>query len=462
MGAGTGSRCVVVDPAPPVGGEDPHVVAAGGADGAGIDRDDAGVGGDADAQVGREVLERRARGAGRTPTSRGTGAARRRRPRSRRRGPARRCRRDGRPARRRGPSARHRRSRERLEQRRDPVRRRVPATRGSPSSRTNSGTTRSASPAGGVQRRVVVDAQVTREQDDGGAHDGSPRMAVAATRARGGRDPRGTDRRPSADRGADPPSGPPRCHALGVPSPRDRRRPRALQPARPGVVPDHLRRAHGRPAPGLAGHRRRRPHPDPRADRVGQDADRVPRRHRPAGVGTRPAEGRAAAGRLPVAAAGARRRRRPQPPRAARGHPAGRRTVRGHRAPARGRRADRGHLGARPRPDEADPARRAHHHPGVAVPAADLAGARDAASRPDRHRRRDPRHGGHQARQPPRADASNGSSTRSGSAGWPTGRTRARHRSASRCPRPSARSRRSRASSAAPPWAPTGPRRRAR
>ncbi len=48
------------------------------------------------------------------------------------------------------------------------------------------------------------------------------------------------------------------------------------------------------------------------------------------------------------------------------------------------------------------PARHPHHHAGVTVPDAHVGGARDAARRRHRHRRRDPRGRRHQARRPPR------------------------------------------------------------
>ena len=77
--------------------------------------------------------------------------------------------------------------------------------------------------------------------------------------------------------------------------------------------------------------------------------------------------------------------------------------------------------------------------PGVALPDAHLAGARDPARRRVGDRRRDPRRRPDQARRPPRADAR-----------APRARWRAAASSASGCRRPSARSRRSAASSSGP------------
>ena len=143
---------------------------------------------------------------------------------------------------------------------------------------------------------------------------------------------------------------------------------------------------------------------DPRAHRFGQDARRVP-------VGDRPAVLRAAARGpagedarpLRVAAAGARRRHREEPPRAARRDPARRRSARhAARARAGGRDPQRRHACARPAADDPAPAGRPDHHAGVALPDAHVVRAGDAPERPDRHRRRDPRDGGVQARLAPR------------------------------------------------------------
>ena len=98
---------------------------------------------------------------------------------------------------------------------------------------------------------------------------------------------------------------------------------------------------------------------------------------------------------LRLAAEGPLLRRGEEPPRAAQGHRRGR--VGGH--PHR-RHAAEGAPG-----DAAQPARRAHHHAGVALPDAHLAGARVPRGRRGGDRRRDPRRGAHQARRPPRPHA---------------------------------------------------------
>ena len=106
--------------------------------------------------------------------------------------------------------------------------------------------------------------------------------------------------------------------------PSGRRRP-------PGSVPPLLR--HTGPGPGLAGHRRRPAHADLRADRLRQDARRVPVVPRPADERTRAGRSAAPPARaLRVAAQGARARRRSQPALAARRDRAGRAQP---RAPAR-------------------------------------------------------------------------------------------------------------------------------
>ena len=131
-----------------------------------------------------------------------------------------------------------------------------------------------------------------------------------------------------------------------------------------------------------------RPHPG--ADRLRQDARRVPARDRPAR--TRARDGPAAALRL--AAEGAQLRRRAEPPRAAR-----RARVRrsaSASAPATRRRRSGGEL-------RQDAARHPDHDARVALPAADLAGARDAARGRDGDRRRGARRRRHEARRAPRA-----------------------------------------------------------
>ena len=109
-------------------------------------------------------------------------------------------------------------------------------------------------------------------------------------------------------------------------------------------------------------------------------------------------------GALRLAAEGAGGRRRAQPARAAGRHPAGGRPAR----PARARDQRSASAPATPRRRSGGPSPRPpghpDHHPGVAVPDADLRGARDAARRRDGDRRRGARGGGHQARRAPGAD----------------------------------------------------------
>ncbi len=112
------------------------------------------------------------------------------------------------------------------------------------------------------------------------------------------------------------------------------------------------------------------------------------------------------------------------------------------RARAARRDAHRRHLGERAPPDPDPSARHPDHDAGVALPDAHLPGARDPAQRPLGDRRRDPRDGRFQARRAPRALAR-----------APRGARARASRSASACPRPSDRSRRSRGSSAARPRA---------
>ena len=138
-------------------------------------------------------------------------------------------------------------------------------------------------------------------------------------------------------------------------------------------------------------------------------------------------EGRAAGLRL--AAEGALLRRREEPARAAEGH-----RRRHRRGDPHGRHAPEG-----PGGHAAQPARRADHHAGVALPDAHLAGAGDVRRHRVVHRRRDPRGGAHQARRASGADAR-----------APPARLRPSTCSASACARPRSRSRRSGASS----WAP--------
>lgn len=146
--------------------------------------------------------------------------------------------------------------------------------------------------------------------------------ARAAGRHRpGARDPRGAGRGDGQLRGSDGPR-PCRCPLAPWTGEHSRRAP-AVRPAgpvqrdHPGVVHQHLRRPDHGAGAGLERHRRRPQHAGDRADRVGQDAGRVP-----VGPGQPGRPGRACArhpGALRVAAQGAGRRRRAQP-----AHPAGR------------------------------------------------------------------------------------------------------------------------------------------
>ena len=106
-------------------------------------------------------------------------------------------------------------------------------------------------------------------------------------------------------------------------------------------------------------------------------------------------------GALRQPAQGAGRRRRAQPARPAGRHPAGQRPpgpapARHHRRHALGR-----HPGRRAPPVRPAPGRHPHHHPRVAVPAADLGRARIAARRRHGDRRRGARGVLDQARGPP-------------------------------------------------------------
>ncbi len=138
------------------------------------------------------------------------------------------------------------------------------------------------------------------------------------------------------------------------------------------------------------------------ADRVRQDAERVP-------VVDRPAAHRATARRqdqalpraLHLAAEGARRRRRAQPALAPHRHPPHRRPARHAHAGAAGRRAVGRHQRCRPAPADHPAARHHDHDAGVAVPDADQPGARVPARRRDGDHRRGARGRRHQARRPP-------------------------------------------------------------
>ena len=122
-------------------------------------------------------------------------------------------------------------------------------------------------------------------------------------------------------------------------------RPLGLQQADAGLVRELVRSADSRAGAGLAGDRERRAHADPGADRLREDARRVPVRDRPADR----LPGRGSPAALRLAAEGAQLRRRAQPPRAARRA----------RLEAQRRRPHRRHAAARPRGD----APRAPGHP---------------------------------------------------------------------------------------------------
>ena len=135
-----------------------------------------------------------------------------------------------------------------------------------------------------------------------------------------------------------------------------------------------VRGADTRTGAGLACDRLGRAHADPGADRLGEDAGRVPVRDRPADRGS----GRGTAPALRLAAEGAELRRRAEPARAARRAPVGADVaVRTGDTPAEGARGDAAQAAGHP-----------DHDAGVALPAAHLAGARDAAQRRDADPRR--------------------------------------------------------------------------
>ena len=123
------------------------------------------------------------------------------------------------------------------------------------------------------------------------------------------------------------------------------------------VTREWFERAFARPTPaqeaGLAGDRLGRAHADPGADRVGQDARRVPLRDRPAERGA----GGGAPAALRLSAEGAELRRRAQPARAARRDPVGADRGRPHRR----------HAAEGARGDAAQAAGHPDHHARVAL-----------------------------------------------------------------------------------------------
>ena len=164
---------------------------------------------------------------------------------------------------------------------------------------------------------------------------------------------------------------------------------RRLQSGDASLVRGCVRIAHACPGAGLARDRERRAHADPGADRVGQDARRLPLRDRP----PEREPGRGAAPALRLAAEGPELRRRAQPPRA----------PRGPRERAERRRPHRGHAAEGAADDAPQASGHPDHHARIALSAAHLARARD----PRRCRDADPGRGArsrrHEARRPPRA-----------------------------------------------------------
>ena len=167
---------------------------------------------------------------------------------------------------------------------------------------------------------------------------------------------------------------------------------RRLHAAGARVVRAGLRGADPGAVAGVAGDRHRRAHADLRADRLGQDARRLPLGARPA---RRRADDRPHAARLRLAAQGALVRRGEEPARAAardRRRRPGRHPHRRHAAEGAARH---------------DPAPAGHpdHDARVALPDAHEPGAGDLRRRRAGDRGRDPRRGADQARRPPRAHA---------------------------------------------------------
>ena len=160
---------------------------------------------------------------------------------------------------------------------------------------------------------------------------------------------------------------------------------RPVPAPRPRMVSHRTRRTDAAAAAGLAAHRRRTEHAHPRADRLRQDAGRLPRLPRPplaAGIG-----GPRRARPLRLAAEGAQQRHPSQPASAARrrrgdGPPHGLPAAR-----ARGRRPHRRHAGRRAAAADPPAAARPHHHARIAASAADLPRPRHAARRHALHRR---------------------------------------------------------------------------
>ncbi len=147
-----------------------------------------------------------------------------------------------------------------------------------------------------------------------------------------------------------------------------------------------------------------------RTDGVGKDPVRFPVGDRPrvprADGGCRAAgQGRAADPHpLHLPAEGARRRRRAQPPIAARRHRAVRTSARGRLTRRHRRRPLRRHDLQRPAQARLRPSRHSHHDPRVALPDAHEPRRRDAARRAHRDHRRSARGRRHEARSAPRRE----------------------------------------------------------
>ncbi len=170
---------------------------------------------------------------------------------------------------------------------------------------------------------------------------------------------------------------------------RERRRPGRVLAGDAGVVRGRVRRSDAGAGAGVAGHQQGRGHPCHRADRVGQDAIGLPVGDRQAGD-RRPAGGPEATMpdlvRVAAEGPGGGHRAKPavSPHRDTAGGAAAGTARAGHRRGG----ADRRHRrrGAAQAGDQA--AGHPHNDAGVAVPAAHLAGAGDAARRRDGHRGR--------------------------------------------------------------------------
>ena len=188
---------------------------------------------------------------------------------------------------------------------------------------------------------------------------------------------------------------------------RYRRRPaRRVLAGYAGVVRRRVRGADAGPGRGVAGDRQGRGHAGRRADRFGQDAGRVLVGDRQAGGGVSARRPETAhPGALYLPAQGAGRGHRAEPARPADRDHARRAPARPGRAGHRGGGAHRRHRRRGTQEAGRQAAGHPHHHTGIAVPAAHLAGQRDPARGRDRHRGRSARRRRQQARRPPGAVA---------------------------------------------------------